>query len=160
MSVCLEFLKRVLSGVVYGAGIIALLLVVPKLIKIEPSIVLSGSMEPTMKIGDVIYTKRNTDFTYQVDDIVVFRYENTSKPSAHRIIAIDKDGIHTKGDNNEQKDVVPITSEQIDGKVVLIVPKIGRVIQKAQTKNGIIVILVLVCVNFLLGFIDLSPDEE
>jgi len=160
MSVCLEIIKKVLNVAVYGAGIMALLLMIPKLFKVEPSIVLSGSMEPTIMVGDVIYTKHNTASAYQVGDIVVFRYENASKPSAHKIIAINEDGIHTKGDNNENEDMVPLTPEQIDGRVVFIVPKIGYIIQKAQTKNGVAAVLVLVCVNFLLGFIDMSPEEE
>lgn len=160
MGVCLSVLQRILRFVVYGTGIAAILLVSPKLFKIEPSIVLSGSMEPALRAGDVIYTKLNTDSVYQVGDIVVFRYEAASKPSAHRITAIDETVIHTKGDNNEYEDMAVITPEQIEGRGVCVVPKIGYVIQKAQTKKGIIALLSVICVNFLLGFMDLSPDEE
>jgi len=150
--------RNILRGTVYLIGIVALLLVTPKLFHTDPAIILSGSMSPTLKIGDIVYIRKGN--SYQVDDIISFRYEGVEKSSTHRIVSIDIDGnIYTKGDNNDSVDMVTITSEQIEGRVVFTIPKLGYAISKLQTKRWKILLVCIISINFLLGFID-TDDKE
>ncbi len=65
---------------------------------------------------------------YEVGDVIVYSVEGIGAPIIHRIIKINDDGTYqTKGDNNSGQ--LPYESsvkpEQIKGKVIFIIPKIG-----------------------------------
>ena len=64
--------------------------------------VVSGSMEPTINIGDLIVINVN-DNNYKQGDIVTFRDIEGSFVT-HRIINIDDEVMTTKGDNNDTID--------------------------------------------------------
>ena len=85
------------------------------------SVVLSGSMEPTLKVDDVIIVKKTED--YGVDDMVVFNDHGILV--VHRIISMDSDTITTKGDANNTEDE-PITREVVKGKVIKVLPGAGK----------------------------------
>ncbi len=73
----------------------------------------SGSMEPYLKINDLILIK--TVNNYKVGDVVTFYDEEAY--TTHRIIDIDQDKITTQGDNNNSKDP-SITRDKIIGKMI------------------------------------------
>ena len=73
----------------------------------------SGSMEPYLKINDVVIIKKSND--YKVNDIIT--YKNDNDYITHRIISINNSEIITKGDANNIEDK-PITKNQIVGKLV------------------------------------------
>lgn len=73
----------------------------------------SGSMEPTLKVNDIILIKKENE--YYVDDIITFKDSN--EIVTHRIIDINKEKITTKGDANNKEDK-PITKNLIIGKLV------------------------------------------
>lgn len=80
------------------------------------SVVISGSMEPTIKTNDLIVYKKSK--VYEVDDIIVFVVEDYLV--VHRIIEKTEDGYITKGDNNSSDDFYRygyIKKNQIVGKV-------------------------------------------
>jgi len=65
---------------------------------------------------------------YEVGDVIVYSVPGQSYPIIHRIIKINDDGTYqTKGDNNLQQ--LPyefhINGEQIHGRVIFIIPKLG-----------------------------------
>lgn len=65
---------------------------------------------------------------YEVGDVIVYSVSGVSAPIIHRIIKINDDGTYqTKGDNNlGQWDYeFKVKSDQIKGKVIFIIPKIG-----------------------------------
>lgn len=66
--------------------------------------------------------------TYNVGDVIVYSVPSQDYPIIHRIIKINEDGTYqTKGDNNVNQ--LPyefsVRKEQIHGKVIFIVPKLG-----------------------------------
>ena len=73
----------------------------------------SGSMEPNLKINDVIIIKKSNN--YEINDIVT--YQNDNEYVTHRIISINDKEIITKGDANNTEDN-PITRDQIVGKLI------------------------------------------
>jgi len=86
------------------------------------AIVSSWSMEPTLHIGDMIVVRGEEA---NIGDIVVYTRE---KYIVHRVISKSyQNGIYvitTKGDANIASDN-PITSKQVKGKVVLVIPYLG-----------------------------------
>ena len=73
-------------------------------------VVLTGSMEPTIKSGEMIIIKEQTD--YNVDDIVTYK-EDRNFFVTHRIINKYENKYETKGDNNNLIDET-IDKDQIE----------------------------------------------
>ncbi len=98
-------------------------------------VIVSGSMEPMIKIQDAVLTRRIDDMDdVEIGDVVTYRAMDASYYGiliTHRVVDIQtKNGktlYVTKGDNNETVDRSPIEFEQITGKVVMRVPKIGYI---------------------------------
>jgi len=95
---------------------------------IYPSVIATGSMEPMIKPGDVILIKKITDInSINVGDVIQFKRGNML--ISHRIIEITEDengiGFRTKGDSNSSADSELVRAEDIKGKIVKVVPKIG-----------------------------------
>ena len=70
-------------------------------------VVLSGSMEPSMQRGDVLFLAKNTPI--ENGDIIVYEIEGENIPIVHRVMTtqFDEQGqlnILTKGDNNPVND--------------------------------------------------------
>lgn len=104
--------------------------------------VASGSMEPTLKVNDVILVSVK-DSEYKKDDIIAYASNNAI--ITHRIVMIDNDKLIVKGDANNTTDA-PIQKEQVIGKVVKIFPRLGvwkKVLQEPK-------ILILLCVTLVL----------
>ncbi len=98
----------------------------------------SGSMTPTINIGDVVVVKGVEFEELKVGDIISF--ETPSKPIVHRIIAFEEhDGktfIRTKGDANPCPDFFLVRYEDVIGKVIFIIPKIGYIFLFFETPLG------------------------
>ena len=100
------------------------------------SVVLSGSMEPELSTGDLIFVVSADE--YNVDDVVVFQTGRIAV--VHRIISIDGDSVITKGDANNIEDS-PIPLSAIKGKVVLAIPLVGYLVNIIKTPIGTIILL-------------------
>lgn len=94
---------------------------------IYPSVIVTGSMEPMIKPGDVILVKKVDANAVQVDDVIQFKRDSIL--ISHRIIEVKEDvtgkSYQTKGDNNSGPDIEWVKPEQIKGKVISVIPKIG-----------------------------------
>ena len=112
--------------------------VVPMPFGVGAAVVLSGSMEPELSIGDfLIVVKENS---YIVGDVVVFQDGRSSV--THRIVSMSDTEVITKGDANNTEDD-PISLDRIKGKVVLVIPFIGYLISLIKTPIGTVAILVV-----------------
>ncbi len=100
------------------------------------AVVQSGSMEPNLYKGDLLFVKEKEDIS--VGDIVVYQSEGILV--VHRIVDIDGDIITTRGDANNVSDE-PFNREYIKGKVTLRVPAIGYAIDFLKSPLGIVLIL-------------------
>lgn len=93
-----------------------------------PRVILSGSMEPQIKIGDVVIIHKIEGKNAQVGDVILFPYQKNMKV-IHRIIAVsEQQGTKlfiTKGDANPEPDVDPVPADNVQGKVVTVIPQMG-----------------------------------
>lgn len=102
------------------------------------SVILSGSMEPTLSVNDLVIIKAADD--YAVDDIVV--YQSGSDLVIHRIIEKSDELLTTQGDANNTPDE-PVALSAVKGKMIASVPCVGAVVRLLQTTLGKIVVIVL-----------------
>lgn len=94
------------------------------LVGIRPYVVRSGSMEPAIKTGSIVFVNERADYNeLEPGDIIVF--ENGATKVTHRILSIQADGIETKGDNNNTTDGITTTKNNFTGKVFYWIPGIG-----------------------------------
>ena len=94
---------------------------------VQPTIIYSGSMQPSMDVGDIALISKVPVDTIEEGDIIQYRSMNAN--FIHRVYEVYKEegNIYfiTKGDANDNPDSEPVLSEQIMGKVVFNLPKIG-----------------------------------
>jgi len=115
--------------------------------------VVSGSMEPTIHVGDfvIINTKAKN---YEVGDIVTF-YDNEGSFVTHKIISIANDSMITKGDNNDSDDGI-VPTKDIVGKYVAKITSGGKIMASLKSPFTMIMILVI----GVLVCIFISTDKE
>jgi len=92
-----------------------------------PTIVASGSMRPTMDVGDIAIVVSADPNKIQVGDVI--QYWKEGEMTLHRVIAIRSEGgarlFQTKGDDNPAPDTELVLPAQIRGKLILTIPKLG-----------------------------------
>ena len=97
------------------------------LFPIRPIAIATGSMEPNLSIGDVAIIEKCTPNDLKVGDIIEYQMEGYTV--IHRIIKIyQEDGEFfyiTKGDNNQTQDRLPVSEDQLIGKVLFKIKYIG-----------------------------------
>ena len=120
---------------------------VPMPFGVGATVVLSGSMEPTLSTGDILFITRKD--TYEVGDVVVFQSNRIAV--VHRIIELREETV--EGENGEETQLVaitqgdanntpddPIAIEQIKGVVKFRIPLVGYLVNMIKTPLGTIII--------------------
>ena len=96
---------------------------------VQPTVIYSGSMRPAMDVGDVAILSEVPINEIQEGDIIQYRIANSTIPVVHRVYDItgedDTKVFITKGDANNAPDSDPILAEQVMGKTVFTIPKLG-----------------------------------
>lgn len=114
-------------------SVLALLVVLPRVTGSQTYTVLTGSMEPNLSPGTLIFVKEMEPEALEGGDVITFQPESGNPMvNTHRIemIGIAGDGQRrfvTKGDANETRDNGELVPGQIRGKVWFSVPYLGRV---------------------------------
>ncbi len=107
--------------------------------------VLSGSMEPALKVGEVILTKPVKLEEIEIGDIITFQTgEQGEQTVTHRVVNIieidEKPYFQTKGDTNEEPDSNLVSSEGEEiRKVVFHILYLGFAAQ--FTKNNFLILV-------------------
>ena len=109
------------------------------------SVVLSGSMEPTLSVNDLVVIRAQD--AYAVGDIVV--YQRGNMLVLHRIISLAGGEAVTQGDANNAADS-PIDPADIRGKAVARVPGAGAAVNFIKTPAGTVLFLAAAIVLFEL----------
>jgi len=118
-------------------------------------VVTSGvSMQPTYHAGDfVIVAKAGS---YQVGEIAAYRGGAGKRTTAlHRIIGGDAGGFEFKGDNNQSVDPLRPTSDELIGRAVVHVPKVGAALKAPLTRAVVLLTLALA-----LGLLIFAPSSK
>lgn len=141
---------------------LAALLIVPKLMGYQEMAVLSGSMEPNIHVGAIVYVKETSFDDIEEEDVITYRLSGGTYVT-HRVVEIDEEAqtVITKGDANEDVDSSPVAAEQIAGKAAFNVPLIGYISIYAKTPVGIGAICGVLVVIIILNFLpEIFSKEE
>lgn len=117
---------------------ILILLSTPRLWGYGIYTVMSGSMEPAIHVGDVIYIREVPFEELQVGDVITYRAQEGTAVVTHRVSAIQKEAqlLQTKGDANDMEDAVWIRADAVLGRVEYSVRALGYAAQAAGTLGG------------------------
>lgn len=115
---------------------------VPQLFGYAQLVVLSGSMDPTLKVGDLVIIHEEKE--YQKQDIITFRAETV--PTTHRIIETKDTGFITKGDANNVEDEGIVTRDQIYGRVIMSIPKVGEIMLFMKQPLSMLIMIFILCI--------------
>ena len=118
---------------------------------------ISGSMEPTYSVGDLLYVKTVDPDSVKVGDPITFVLNEDLVVASHRVVGIDKENrqFTTKGDANETEVAAPVHFNNLIGVPVFAVPLLGYVSAYIQRPPGMYVAIGLAVV--LIGVVFL-PD--
>ena len=101
--------------------------------------VLSGSMEPTLSVNDLVIVQ--TADTYAVGDVVV--YQSGSSLVIHRIVRVEDEYVVTRGDANNTEDD-PVALSAVKGRMVFAIPFLGLPVRLLQSTLGSFLVIVLI----------------
>lgn len=117
---------------------------------IKSFVIVSGSMEPSIPTGSIIYTLKD-DF-YSNGDVIAFEAEG--KTISHRVMGIQTVGNEiyyaTKGDANNSADGNLVPRENVVGKTYFFVPFLGKLVMSFKTPIGFAIGIVLPALLFIL----------
>ena len=120
----------------------------PSFFGIKSFVIISGSMEPNLNIGDIVLIKSVDEQELKVNDIISFREGESI--ITHRIVEIiekERKKYITKGDNNNAKDSNDVEYKEIEGIFIGKIPYLGYAVIFLKNK---IVIISIILILYLL----------
>jgi signal peptidase I len=96
---------------------------VPLLFGWKPAVITSGSMKPSLQVGDVVLIDTH-DKRFGINDVITF--DRAGRSVTHRVVGMRADGTwRTKGDANGRSDSESVPSNDVVGQVRFVVPLVG-----------------------------------
>ena len=142
-------------GVIIMVIVVAacLSLVIPRIAGYDTYVVVSGSMEPAIPVGSIVYSEEVDPALLLPGDVIVFVDESRGPtPITHRVVVnnTDTQTIITKGDANQHRDVNPVTYDNVVGRVKAHVPRVGFTAAMFTSTLGKLVAALLLLEAWLL----------
>ena len=132
--------------------------------------VASGSMKPTLQVGDLIVVQglnaSEINANYSNGDIIVFRKPTNPRDLiVHRAVEKKLDGdtwsFRTKGDNNSGADPWWVSEKDLIGKVIgPSVPLLGYAFLFMQAPIGMLIVVAVMLVSILIGYLSFSEKTD
>lgn len=109
----------------------------------------TDSMEPNIKVNDMIIIKKVDNIeSLSVGDVITFKF-NSTELNTHRIVDFEGSLIITKGDNASGEDS-PIEFSEVIGKVVVTSHFVGTVISILNEKLGFLLFILIPMLFFVI----------
>lgn len=152
------------TALVAAVVVLALLLVGFRLVGFRVFNVISGSMEPTYSVGDLLYVKPVEPEDVRVGDPITFVLNENLVVATHRVVDIDEENqfFITKGDANANADASPVHFNNLIGVPKFHIPLLGYVSDYVQHPPGTYVTIAFCIVLLAAVFLPdlLFKDEE
>lgn len=124
----------------------------PDFLGYKPFIVLSGSMEPSIMTGDMVFVKETDPDSLKVGDVIA--YKSGSAVVTHRIVEVKSENGETRyvtqGDANNAADQSLVKPADVEGIYQRRVAGAGNLAMFMQTTTGMILFVVCPLVLFVL----------
>lgn len=146
----LKFIGILVIVLVILVGLMSFL---PRVLGYETANIVSGSMEPAIPVGSLVLAEKTEGETLENGDIIMFLSGTTAV--THRVISNDREEgtVRTKGDANEQEDMLPVLYDRILGKVILHVPVLGDILQFFTPWLGKVCALIVLATGAVLAWL-------
>jgi signal peptidase I len=143
----------------FVVGCLAVTLI-PMLFGWRPYVIQSGSMQPRIKVGDIVIASPNHDPNTLLGHVTVFQDpDRPNRIKTHRVIRIARDGrLITKGDANQSADSMPVSVDKVQGIGRLLVRFAGLPLVWAHTGKWLY--LVLFGLSLYASAIIVARDRE
>lgn len=131
-------------------------LTVPRMFGYQIYTVVSGSMEPAIPTGSLVYIKAVPAEEIMEDDVIAFYgVMDTTSIITHRVVSnsTNMGEFITKGDANDTKDMNPVPYDNYIGKVMVHIPVVGGVAQTFTNGPGKFLALCMIGAAVLLEVI-------
>ncbi|OUQ42528.1 signal peptidase I [Gemmiger sp. An120] len=145
---------------------VAAIILVPMLLGYKEMAVLTGSMEPNIPVGSLIYVKPLDDpAVLQPGDVCTYLLKDGETMVTHRVVSVDPETstLITKGDANEVEDG-PVAFSQVFGETKFHLPYLGYIAMNIKTPTGIMVVcgvlVVVILLNFIPAIIDAGEEDK
>lgn len=134
-----------LTAILALAGLLALV-IVPKAFGWQPVVVRSGSMEPALPVGSLVFLERVQPEQVKVGDVISYHVGNARV--THRVVEVGKDatgapGFQTKGDANAEPDAGMVAASTVDRREVMTLPYVGTASNFVRSRNGFYAIILV-----------------
>lgn len=145
-------LTRPLVNVILAISVLLALVMsasaaLPVLFGLKDMIVVGGSMEPAVSVGDLAMIKPVFPESIQAGDLITFRAPGASGMTTHRVVASKEiEGttyFQTKGDANATADPNLVPADAVYGKLTLVEPKVGYLLLFGTTFWGKLMMIML-----------------
>lgn len=138
--------------------LLAVFLVGARLVGLQVYYVISPSMEPVYRVGDLIYVKKTDPATIEVGDDITFLLNEDGVIATHRVVQVDGENqrFYTQGVANPSPDANPVHFKNVLGVPVLRLPWLGDLSSYIQHPPGrYVAIGVLVALTVLVFLPDI-----
>ena len=167
--------KSPVSAVCSSLGTILLVVLIvmcipfalPKVLGYQAYTVISGSMEPEIETGSLVYIGYVKPQDVQVDDVIAFYGGRDSNAIiTHRVVEnrVIMGEFITKGDANQTNDMNPVPYDELIGRVELTIPKFGVVAQMLSGMQGKIaagcVVAMAIVLHVIAAMVDRSKERK
>lgn len=153
MKNIIKVIKVLVNALMTLVLIVGIAFIALYVIGIEPFVVESGSMEPTIQTGSLSFINKHVKYdNIKKGDIIAFTVETGNKVT-HRVNNITEEGIETKGDANSASDGITTTRKNYIGKNIFSIPKVGYAIKIIQTTRGKIILITIIIIILVYGFL-------
>lgn len=143
-----------------------ILLVGVRLIGFQVFAVLSGSMEPALPVGSLVYVKAVDPSSLKPGETITYMVNDTAVVT-HRLVEVIEDPeepgtlwFRTKGDANESEDMALVHSRNVIGRATFSIPYLGYVTTYIQRPPGLYVALATGAILLLLAFLPIGKKKE
>lgn len=121
---------------------LVLLVYIPKAIGYKTFYIKTGSMEPSISQGSLVFTRKIQFSEVRAGDVFTFTNDNKNDYFTHRVVEIDRENqmLVTKGDANDQNDPYPISFYYAVGRVDFSMPYVGSAVEFLNSTAGKVIV--------------------
>ena len=160
VSACLSAVSMVLLiALVLGC----LPLTVPRVFGLHIYTVVSGSMEPAIPTGSLVYVRETSPEQVGAEEVIAFYgARDSASIITHRVVEnrVVMGEFITKGDANQTEDMNPIPYENFIGSVVYSIPALGRAAELLTSHDGKLVAGAVIAAALLLQGLGVLTERK
>ena len=152
---------HVLALLMYALISLYVVICLPIIFGYKPLVVLTGSMEPTLKEGGIVYYKKVNPTELKEGDIITFKISEDTVVS-HRIEKVNDNSFVTKGDANNSTDPNEVPFSNVIGKDTnFCIPIMGYYVRFINSNLYIVIpVIIILILEFLLSNKNFDINNE